>query len=203
MKTYVAAYIEISPGHTAQAIPLMEEYRTLSGDQEGFVGIDILQEIHRHNRFVVIEEWNDESSFQVHEAAHDTAQFRSRLRNIHKSPYDQRVHHDFAVGPRSGAVTSSALFVVTHVDVPPPRKDETEALLTNVAGQIRSNKGNLRFDVFQQNAPRLNHFTIISVWSDESAFALHEANAETRLFREALGPMLGALYDERIYRQIP
>ncbi len=100
-------------------------------------------------------------------------------------------------------LTSSSLFVVTHVDVPPPRKDETEALLTKVAEQIRSNEGNLRFDVFQQNAPRLNHFTIISVWNDERAFALHEANAQTRLFREALGPMLGALYDERIYRQIP
>jgi quinol monooxygenase YgiN len=95
------------------------------------------------------------------------------------------------------------VFVVTHVDVPPPRKDETEILLTKVAGQIRGRDSNSRFDVFQQIAPRLNHFTLVAAWADESAFTRHEANAEVRLFREELGPMLGALYDERLYRQIP
>jgi quinol monooxygenase YgiN len=203
MKTYVATYIEVLPKHAKQAIPLIEEYRTLSIDEEGFSGIDILKEVHRHNRFVVLEEWNDDSSFQSHQSEQTTAEFRSRLSNIHKCPYDQRVHHDFAVGQRSGADTTASLFVITHVDVPPPRKDETEVLLAKVAEEIRNNDGNLRFDVFQQNAPRTNHFTTIAVWKDESAFTLHEANVQTRLFREALGPMLGAPYDERIYQRIP
>jgi quinol monooxygenase YgiN len=202
MKTYVATYIEVQPKHAAQAIPFIEEYRTLSSCEEGFFGIDSLKEVHRHNRFVVLEEWNDDSSFQSHQIAHATAQFRSRLSNIHKCPYDQRVHRGFAVGPRSGTDAASSLFVVTHVDVPPPRKDETEVLLANVAEETRNNEGNFRFDVFQQNAPRTNHFTTIAVWKDESALALHEANVQARLFREALGPMLGAPYDERIYQRI-
>jgi quinol monooxygenase YgiN len=59
----------------------------------------------------------------------------------------------------------------------------------------------MRFDVLQQKA-RPNHFTLVAVWESADAFAGHEASAETRRFREALGPMLGALYDERLYRPI-
>jgi len=201
MKTYVATYFEVQPAYTEQTIPLLLEYRSHSSVQEGSIQIEILQEAHRPNRFLMIEEWNDEPSFQIHEAAQSTTDFRARLRNIHKCPYDQRVHRGFATGPRTEPYASTSLFVVTHVDVPPPRKDETEILLTKVAEQIRNHAGNSRFDVFQQIAPRLNHFTLVAAWKDDNVFALHEANSESRLFREALGPMLGALYDERIYRR--
>jgi len=53
------------------------------------------------------------------------------------------------VGSDSGG---GALIVVTHVDVPPPRREETEVLLKNLAERSRSHEGNVRYDVFQQNA---------------------------------------------------
>jgi quinol monooxygenase YgiN len=146
----------------------------------------------------MIEAWKDESSFRVHEVAEPTVQFRSRLRAIHNSPYDQRVHHGFALGPEPAAGIGK-LSVVTHVDVPPPRKDETEVLLNNLAGQSRQDKGNVRYDVFQQMAPRTNHFTVFAAWNDDIAFAANQMAPHTRQFREALGPLLGAPYDERLY----
>jgi quinol monooxygenase YgiN len=88
------------------------------------------------------------------------------------------------------------------VDVPPPRKDETEILLRNLAEQSRGDEGNVRFDVYQQNAPRTNHFTVYAVWKDESAFVSHETKPHSRQFRDALGPMLGAPYDDRIYKYL-
>jgi quinol monooxygenase YgiN len=198
MNAYVATYIEVQPGRSAEAVALIGEYAERMRGETGCLAVDALQELHRQNRFAVIEAWDDDSSHQAHEAAVAAAEFRSRLRDIHKSPYDQRIHHGFEVGAR-GEATPSSLFIVTHVDVPPPRREETEILLRGFARQIRSHEGNLRFDIFQQEAPRTNHFTMVAVWSSGPAFALHEANPETRQFRESLAPMLGALYDERLY----
>jgi quinol monooxygenase YgiN len=201
MKTYVATYIEVQPNYVTEAIALIRDYSSFASGESGCVSIEPLQEVWRRHRFVVIEEWNDDASFQAHENSPNTAQFRSKLREIHKSPPDQRLHHEFEIGPRGGTATSFSFYVVTHVDVPPPRKDETEALLRGVAEEMRSQEGNLQFDIFQQKAPRTNHFTVLAIWTGENAFASHEANLQTRRFRESLGPMLGAPYDERVYLQ--
>jgi len=149
---------------------------------------------------VMLEAWKDESAFHNHGRNVDTAEFRSRLKPIHNSPYDQRVHLGFAVGEVHGQSDPGTLYVVTHVDVPPPRREETEVLLKRLAEDSRRHAGNLRYDVFQQIAPRTNHFTVFAVWKDENAFASHELQPHTREFREALGPMLGAPYDERFFK---
>jgi quinol monooxygenase YgiN len=163
----------------------------------------VLQETFRPNRFVILEAWKEESSFLEHDKASHTTEFRSRLKAIHNSPYDQRVHQRFAVGEVHNATDSAALNVVTHVDVPPPRREETEVLLKRLAEESRRHEGNLRYDVFQQLAPRTNHFTVFAVWRDEKTFASHELQPQTREFREALGPMLGAPYDERLCKLLP
>jgi quinol monooxygenase YgiN len=83
--------------------------------------------------------------------------------------------------------------------VPPPRREETELLLRELARQTRHAAGNLQFDVFQQNPPRTNHFTVAAAWTDEAAFVSYQTAESTRQFREKLGPMLGAPYDERLF----
>jgi quinol monooxygenase YgiN len=196
--TYVATYIEVQPGSSTQGVALLAAYRIASRREAGNQSVEVLREIHRPNRFVIIEAWNDEAAFQTHEPATHTAQLRSGLKSIHNSPYDQRVHHEFSIG-QDRPVESDAFCVVTHVDVPPPRKDETEVLLRRLAEESRNDDGNLRYDVFQQNAPRTNHFTVFAVWADERAFTSHAVKSHTRQFRESLGPMLGAPYDERLY----
>lgn len=196
--THVVTYIEVQPNSVEHAAILLKEYRATSRVQNGNAGVEILQEISRMNRFVILEWWNDESSFQAHESAEHTKQFRAALAAIHNSPYDQRVHQSFATAEAPSA-SAGALHVVTHVDVPPPRKDEAERLLRILAGESRNDEGNVRYDVFQQNAPRTNHFTVFAVWADELSFASHTAKSHTRQFREGLGPALGAPYDERLF----
>jgi quinol monooxygenase YgiN len=198
--TYVVTYVEVQPGSITEAVALLAQYRDATRAEQGNSGIDVLQETCRSNRFVIVEVWRDETFFQIHERAPHTAEFRSRLKAVHQSPYDQRVHHDFAVGPEALRAAADALCVVTHVDVPPPRRDETEVLLKRLAEQSRRDDGNLRYDVFQQIAPRTNHFTVFAAWDGEDAFASHARKPDTRQFREALGPMLGAPYDERLYK---
>jgi quinol monooxygenase YgiN len=66
----------------------------------------------------------------------------------------------------------------------------------------RREAGNLRCDIFQQLAPRLNHFNMVALWRGTDDFEKHEAEAHSLRFRATLAPLLGALYDERLYRQI-
>jgi quinol monooxygenase YgiN len=195
----VVTYIDVQPSSTNEAIALLKQYREGNVREAGHVSTHVLQEISRQNRFVIVEEWNDEASMQARENAEHRAEFRSRLRVIHNSPYDQRLHLAFAVGEHASSEGPGAFHVVTHVDVPPPRREETEVLLRSLAEQGRADMGNLRFDVSQQLAPRTNHFTVFAVWENEPAFTSHQAQPHTRQFREALGPMLGAPYDERLF----
>jgi quinol monooxygenase YgiN len=200
--THIATYVDFDPKFTSQGIELLKKYEQLTGVEEGSTEVILLQEIIRQNRFVIVETWRDETAFKAHEAAAPLgALLRSTLKAIHNSPYDQRIHHMFSV-ERARSDLKGALCIVTHVDVPPPRKDETEVLLTKEAAESRTDEGNVRYDVFQQNAPRTNHFTVFAVWKDEQAFIAHQASAHTRGFREALGPMLGAPYDERLFERI-
>ena len=48
---------------------------------------------------------------------------------------------------------------------------------------------------FWRMSPRL-------IWRNRAAYNAHIAAASTRDFREKLGPMSGALYDERLYKRL-
>jgi quinol monooxygenase YgiN len=61
--------------------------------------------------------------------------------------------------------------------------------------------GNLRFDVWQQGN-RPNHLTLIEAWGKKSAREAHDWAEHTRKFRDALLPMSGSLYDQRLYQAI-
>src|SRR5579862_4552091 len=176
---HVITYIDIDPGSIAPGTELLNKYRKAGRAL-------VLQEVSRQNRFVIVESWKDDAEFQSHESAARTAEFRTGLQTIQNSPCDQRVHHTFASGAQNRENGAGMLYVVTHVDVPPPRKDETEVLLTVQAVKSRTDGGNVRYDVFQQNAPRTNHFSVVAVWESESAFVSHQATPHSRRFREDL-----------------
>lgn len=199
---YVATYVDVQPNSTRQGIELIRNYREDSRTEAGNSSIDVVQETSRPNRFVIIEVWNDEQFCEAHERTGPATPFRDRLKAIQNSPCDQRMHHGFAVGSVPAASGPDTVSVVTHVDVPPPRKDEAENLLKSLAEESRKDEGNLRYDVFQQKAPRTNHFTVFAEWKDSKAFASHEMKPHRRKFREALWPMLGSPYDERLCKPL-
>ena len=43
---------------------------------------------------------------------------------------------------------------------------------------------------------------MIEVWKDARAVEAHSMAPATRRFRDALGPMSGALYDERMFKAV-
>ena len=197
---YVATYVDVQSVSLNQGAALIKEYRETTRAEKGNLGIDVVQETGRPSRSVVMEIWNDASSFETHEKAGHTIQFRTKLKAIQNSPYDQRVHRGLSVDPRPWAPERGGISVVTHVDVPPQSKDQATVLLQRLAEESRKDEGNLQYDVFQESPSRTNHFTVFAVWKDRKAFDSHELKPHTLQFREAAAPMLGAPYDERLYK---
>jgi len=114
---------------------------------------------------------------------------------------DERVHVGLSIGPIDAASVRDAIYVATHVDVIPPRKDDGVAALKRLGDESRRGDGNLRFEVVQQ-ANRPNHFTVVEMWKDAKAVEAHSMAAVTREFRDKLATMTGALYDERMYKAV-
>ena len=197
---YIATYLEVVPTAVKEGSALLKQYRDASRKDAGNQRMELVQEMGRPTRFALLAIWADQKAYEAHGKAAHTARFRDKLKSVHAAPYDERAHSGMAVADK-GAVRAGAIAVVTHVDVPPPFKDTTVPLLQQLAEASRKDAGNLRFEV-QQQGNRPNHFTVVEVWADQKAYDAHVMAGHTRQFRDKLGPMSGALYDERLYRAV-
>jgi quinol monooxygenase YgiN len=199
---YVATYVEVQPASVRQGAELVTRYATAARMQQGNVRAQALQELGQSNHFIIIEAWEDQPAFVTHGKAAHTLEFQERLKPIQRSPYDQRLHRGFVVDPMPLDGGRNAVYVVTHVDVPGGRRQEAEALLRRLQESSLRDAGRVRYDVYQQVEPRTNHFKVVAGWNSRTAFDAYGGTAHWLQFREALGPMLGALYDERLYQSI-
>ena len=195
---YTATYVEVVPPSAVAGAALLRQHERASSQDPGNLRVEILQRIDRPNQFTILAAWKDQKAFEAHRATPATRQFLDKLQPLLASPNDERLHHGLSIATASAAVATGAVYVVTHVDVIPPRKDDGVASLKQLAEDSRKDAGHVRFDVVQQ-VNRPNHFTVIEVWTDRKAFDTHGMAAHIKQFRERLAPMSGALYDERLY----
>jgi quinol monooxygenase YgiN len=195
---YVVSYLDVMPPSTGEAAALLRQYREASRQDEGYVRLEVLQQRGRPDHFAIVELWKDQQAFEAHTMAAHTRQCREQLRPLRVSPYDERPHTGLVMGSTLPARAEGATYVVTHADAIPPAKDETIALLQQLAEASRQDDGGLRFEVLQQSS-RPNHFTLVEIWKDRQAFEAHVMATHTRQFREKFQPLSGSLYDERLY----
>jgi quinol monooxygenase YgiN len=196
--TYVVSYIEVAPWARHAALPLLRRLRDASRKEAGNIGFEVLQRIGQAQHFVILESWRDAKTQGAHAAA--GAAWRDELKPNLIAPIDERAHGGYAVDP-SKAVGSGAIYAVTHVDLVGAKKDEGLAALKQLKLDSLKETGVLRFDLWQQNS-RLNHVTLIEAWRGNAALERHDIAEHTRKFREALLPMSGSLYDQRLYQAI-
>jgi len=199
--TYVVTYLEVVPATNAQAIGLLKEIASSSRKEPGNQRYDILRRIDRDNQFVILEAWSTLREQQAHGAGAALKQFQDKLTPLRSAPYDDRPSIGITVAPASGPLAEGSIYVVTHVDVAPPSKDECGEMLKRLGEEARREPGGERFEAWQQNN-RPNHFTVTEIWKDQATEAAHVVSASTKAFREKLSPMQGALYDERLYMKI-
>jgi quinol monooxygenase YgiN len=196
---YVVTYIDVMPATRAADAGLLRQLAAASRKDAGAVRYEVFQRSAPSNQFAIIEIWKDQSSYDAHAAAADVKTFRQQIEPHLIAPIDERPYVGLAVGPKDGAaIPAGGLVAISHVDVIPPKKDDGIAALKTLADPTRKDKGNLRYDAYQQKA-RPNHFTVIEVWSNQKAVDDHEIDAHTKDFRKVLSSATGALYDQRWY----
>jgi len=199
---YVVSYIDVAPSARGTATTLLQQFASASRKDAGNMRFDILQRMAPSNQFAIVAVWKDQNAYDAHLAAAHSKEFREKIKPLLISAIDDRVHTGMEIaGMPAGKNGRGAVVVVTHVDVPPPKKDECIAALKTLVADSRKEAGSVRFEVFQQGN-RPNHFSVVEVWKDQGAYDAHITAAPTKKFRDQLTPMSGALYDERLYKAI-
>ena len=193
---YVVSYVEVAPWAQHAALPLLRKLRETSRKEPGTAGFEVLQRIGQPLHFIILESWKDAKAQAAHAAA--TAAWRDEIKPNLIAPIDERAYGGYAVDP-SNAVTTGAVYAVTHVDLIGAKKDEGLAALKQLKLDSMKETGLLLFNIWQQNS-RPNHVTLIEIWRGMAALERHEIADHTRKFREALLPMSGSLYDQRLYQ---
>ena len=203
---YVVTYFEAGPAAATAVAGTLKQYAAATRKEDGntgFVtGFVALRESGRPGRFAFVEGWRDKKALDAHGAAAKALQ--DQLQAQLAAPFDVRPSSGLAVATALAGVDqamATAVFVLTHVDVPPPAKDDCIALLKQMTDNSRKDAGVLRFDILQQDS-RPNHFTVVEGWRDRKAHDAHVMIDHTRDFRRKLTPMSGSLYDERAYEAI-
>jgi quinol monooxygenase YgiN len=198
---YTATYVEVMPTSRADAVTALKRYREAARKEDGNLRCEVVSRIGQPHQFVVLEVWKDQKAFEASGKSASTTQLRDKIQSIRNAPTDQRVHVPVTVAPLQAGPAGDAVYVVTHVDVIPPRKDDGLAAVKQLGEESRRGEGNARFEVLQQTN-RPNHFTVVEIWKDAKALETHSMAEVTRQFRDKLGPMSGALYDERMFKAI-
>lgn len=195
---YLVTYVEVMPNAVASAAALLKRHRNASRHDNGNLRLDVLAEIARPNRFVILEAWKDQAALDAHVQSTGSVQFNEQLKPIQDAPEDRRVNHALYLGQRPDTDRSGAIEVVTHVDVIPAGTDACLAALKAMSVDSPNDPGNISYEVLQQEN-RANHFAVVEEWTDRRAVDAHAMAAHTRAFREKLMPIAGAPYDERFY----
>ena len=198
---YIVTYIEVAPGAQREASRLIGQLGETSRKDAGNLRFDTLRRIARPRHFAILEAWTDKAAADAHGAAAHPKQFRDALKPLQTAPYDERPHGALAVAAPNLSDGRRAVYVVTHVDIIPPKKDEGIAATSGLAEPGRKERGNLRFEVLQQTS-RPNHMTVVEAWRSRRAQQAHAAANNMKAYRDLLLPKSGSLYDERLYRSI-
>lgn len=194
---YAVSYVEAAAPSRAAAAAALKQYRDLSRNQDGFVRIDLFEQVDRPAHFAVVEVWRDQKAFDAR-AAGTQKPMMDALQPIRVSGYDQRPYKTLTVAP-SPAAGRGTVSVVSHVDV--NQDPKVPAMLRSLADVSRREPGNLRFDVMQ-HAMRANHFTIVESWQNQKALEAHVSASHTKQYRDDVQPFTGSPLDERVYKGI-
>ena len=199
---YAVTYFEAGPAVANAVAGTLKQFAAATRKEDGNAGFVALRETGRPGRFAFVEGWRDKKAMETHAAAAKALQQQVQA-NL-AAPFDVRPSSGMAVATALAGVDqamASAVYVLTHVDVPPPAKDQCIELLKQLVETSRKDAGVLRFDVLQQES-RPNHFTVVEAWRDRKSHDAHVMAAHTRDYRQKLTPMSGALFDERLYEAI-
>jgi quinol monooxygenase YgiN len=204
---HAVTYLDVGTTSVAQGVELIKKFRDASRREAVNLEFTILQETSRPNRFVIMEGWRDQAAFEAHDKGTAKSEFETALKPIRNSPQDRHMLQPFANAPARAAPAGDGIYMVEHVDFlggDPAIAIAAAPLVKALAEASQKEAGVLRYDIYRQPPPRINHYEVVAVWTDAKAFDAHETATHTLQFRAATaqgGPAWRAnLYDQRLYK---
>ena len=89
----IVTHVDAMPPFTDKAVRLLREYRQDTLKDNGNKRIEVLQQVGRPNHFSIVEEWENQNSFNDHESAPHTRKFRAHMQEALGAPFDERPHN--------------------------------------------------------------------------------------------------------------
>jgi quinol monooxygenase YgiN len=197
----VITYIEVTPASADTAAGILRRAAAASRKEAGNLRYEILQHLERRGELAILEAWSDPKAFEAHEGGATLKTLRGELDPLRVGYLDRRLETAIDIDSAVSDPGKDAVYVATHVDVTGQFKDDAIVLMKKLAAESRKQDGAIRFEIWQQNN-RLNHFTVVEVWKDQALLHAHNAAAPARAFRDEVGRMMGALYDDRRYKNL-
>src|SRR5262252_1289356 len=169
---YAVTYLDVGTEAVPHGIELIKKYRELSRREAANLEFTVLQETSRPNRFVIMEGWRDQAAFEAHDKGTAKAEFEGALKPIRNSPPDRHMLQPFANAPGRPAPSGSTLYMVEHVDFlggDPAVAAVAAPLVKALAEASQKEGGAVRYEVYRQPPPRINHYEIVAAWPDAKA----------------------------------
>jgi quinol monooxygenase YgiN len=205
--TRVVTFVEVRHDAVDRGRILLKHYGTTLRQHDASLYVEVLQEIDRPERFVILETATHADELTGPEAAGQA--ILSSLNDLLIAPPDRRTNREFggasatSTAPSGTAPLDSprALYVIAHLDIGPPDQARGAAALQRLVDTARNSPGNLRFEAWQQ-ANRPNHFNLVAIWTSRSKLDEFTGGSAAREYRATVAPLIGSPYDERFYRPI-
>jgi quinol monooxygenase YgiN len=204
---HAVTYLDVGTTSVAQGIELIKKFREASRRETANLEFTILQETSRPNRFVIMEGWKDQAAFEAHDKGTAKSEFETALKPIRNSPPDRHMLQTFVNAPARTAPAGGGLYHVEHIDFlggDPAIAIAAAPLVKALAEASQKEAGAVRYEIYRQPPPRINHYEVVAVWADAKAFDAHETAAHTLQFRAATAQGGQAwranLYDQRLYK---
>jgi quinol monooxygenase YgiN len=204
---HAVTYLDVGTASVTQGVDLIKKYREAARRETANLEFTVMQETSRPNRFVIVEGWGDQAAFEGHDKGTVKADFEAALKPIRNSPPDRHMLQPYANAPARPIPAGGGLYMVEHVDFlggDPAIAIAAAPLVRALAEATQKEPGTLRYEIYRQPPPRINHYEVVAVWADAKAFDAHETAAHTMQFRNATAQGGKAwranLYDQRLYK---
>jgi quinol monooxygenase YgiN len=196
--TYLTTYVEVVPSAGTQAVNMLKDYRDAARKEPGAMHIDIYREKGQLHRFVLGELWQNRTIVQDHMKSAATTALEQKLKPIELGPPDVRIHQAHSVTPPK-APNAGDVIIISHVDVFGGNVSKLIALLNTLGEASQKDNGMVRYEILDEVPAHVNHFRVLEEWASAAAWEAHDRAPHTQAYREALMPMLGTPYDQRLY----
>ena len=100
-RIYVVTHVDVLPNNPGGA-KLLQQYADETRKEKGAERIELYVQISRTNHFTLVEVWDNQADFDVHEADPHSKQFRDQLAPMLAGPFDERLHKIFEAIPPGG-----------------------------------------------------------------------------------------------------